>query len=60
MGESRFFTASDGIRIHYTIDDFAPPWKPHDTVVLLHAAMGSMNRMYAWVPILAAHYRVVR
>jgi pimeloyl-ACP methyl ester carboxylesterase len=60
MGESRYFTASDGIRIHYTIDDFAPPWKPHDTVVLLHAAMGSMNRMYAWVPILAAQYRVVR
>ena len=60
MGESRFFTAGDGIRIHYTIDDFAPPWKPHDTVVLLHAAMGSMNRMYAWVPILAAQYRVVR
>ena len=55
-----YFTASDGIRIHYTIDDFAPPWKPRDTVLLLHAAMGSMNRMYAWVPILAAHYRVVR
>ena len=60
MGESCFFTASDGVRVHYTIDDFAPPWKPHDTVVLLHAAMGSMNRMYGWVPILAAHYRVVR
>lgn len=60
MGESRYFTASDGIRIHYTIDDFAPPWKPRDTVLLLHAAMGSMDRMYAWVPILAAHYRVVR
>ena len=60
MGESCFFTASDGVRVHYTIDDFAPPWKPHDTVVLLHAAMGSINRMYGWVPILAAHYRVVR
>ena len=60
MGESLYFTASDGVRIHYTIDDFAPPWKPHDTVLLLHAAMGSMNRMVAWVPILAAQYRVVR
>lgn len=60
MGESRYFTASDGVRIHYTIDDFGPPWKPRDTVLLLHAAMGSMNRMYAWVPILAAQYRVVR
>jgi 3-oxoadipate enol-lactonase len=60
MGESRYFTASDGIRIHYTIDDFAPPWKPRETLVLLHAAMGSMNRMYAWVPVLAAQYRVVR
>jgi alpha-beta hydrolase superfamily lysophospholipase len=42
MGESRYFTATDGIRIHYTIDDFAPPWKPRGTVLLLHAAMGSM------------------
>jgi 3-oxoadipate enol-lactonase len=60
MGESRYFTTSDGIRIHYTIDDFAPPWKPRETVLLMHAAMGSMNRLYAWVPLLAAHYRVVR
>ncbi len=60
MGESRYFATSDSVRIHYTIDDFAPPWKPRDTVLLLHAAMGSMNRMYAWVPVLAAQYRVVR
>jgi pimeloyl-ACP methyl ester carboxylesterase len=60
MGESCFFKASDGIRIHYTIDDFAPPWKPHESVVLMHAAMGSMNRMHAWVPVLSAEYRVIR
>lgn len=60
MDDGRYFTTSDGVRIHYRIDDFAPPWKPRETVLLLHAAMGSMNRMFAWVPVLAAHYRVVR
>jgi pimeloyl-ACP methyl ester carboxylesterase len=60
MADTAYFIASDGVRIHYAIDDFAPRWKPRDTLVLLHAAMGSMERMYAWVPILSAHYRVVR
>jgi pimeloyl-ACP methyl ester carboxylesterase len=54
------FRTSDGIRLAYYIDDFTDPWKPADTVLLLHAAMGSARRYYAWVPMLARHFRVVR
>ena len=54
------FTASDGIRLAYYIDDFSDPWKSAPTLLLLHAAMGSSRRYYAWVPRLSRHYRVVR
>ena len=54
------FTASDGAPLAYYIDDFTPPWKAAPTLLLLHAAMGSARRYYAWVPPLARYYRVVR
>ena len=54
------FIASDGVRLAYTIDDFTDPWKTAPTLLLLHAAMGSSRRYYAWVPRLCRHYRVVR
>lgn len=54
------FTASDGLRLAYFIDDFTDPWTRPATLLLLHAAMGHSRRFYAWVPRLARHYRVVR
>jgi 3-oxoadipate enol-lactonase len=54
------FTASDGARLAYYIDDFTDPWKKPPVLLLLHAAMGSAKRYYAWVPALARDYRVVR
>jgi pimeloyl-ACP methyl ester carboxylesterase len=54
------FTASDGNRLAFAIDDFQDPWKPARTLVLLHAAMGSGRRWYAMVPRLARHFRVIR
>ena len=54
------FAASDGIRLGYCIDDFTDPWKEAPVLLLLHAAMGSARRYYAWVPPLSRHYRVVR
>src|SRR4051794_22060246 len=55
-----FIQTSDGNRIAYTVDDFSDPWRPKNTLLLLHAAMGSSKRWYAAVPALARHYRVVR
>lgn len=60
MSAERTFTASDGLRLAYAIDDFTDPWKPTETLLLLHAAMSNKERFYAWVPILARRFRVVR
>jgi pimeloyl-ACP methyl ester carboxylesterase len=54
------FTTSDGIRLAYYVDDFTDPWRKAPTLLLLHAAMGSARRYYAWVPALARHFRTVR
>ncbi len=54
------FTASDGVNIAYYVDDSTRPWVTPDTLLLLHAAMGSAKRFFAWVPRLCGHYRVVR
>ena len=54
------FKASDGLEIAYALDDYADPWRPADTVILVHAAMGSSLRFYAWVPHLARDFRVAR
>jgi 3-oxoadipate enol-lactonase len=54
------FVASDGVRLGYCVDDFTDPWKKPAILLLLHAAMGSARRYFAWVPALSRHYRVVR
>ncbi|MBV9553397.1 MAG: alpha/beta hydrolase [Alphaproteobacteria bacterium] len=54
------FTASDGLRLVYYIDDFTNPWTTAPTLLLLHAAMGSARRYFGWVPHLCRDYRVVR
>jgi pimeloyl-ACP methyl ester carboxylesterase len=47
-------------RLYYEVADFTDPWRPADTVILHHSAMGNLTRWYAWVPHLARHFRVVR
>ena len=54
------FEASDGLTIAYALDDYTDPWSSADTLILIHAAMGSSKRFYAWVPHLARDFRVVR
>jgi 3-oxoadipate enol-lactonase len=54
------FAASDGLRLAYCVDDFTDPWEKPPTLLLLHAAMGSARRYYAWIPLLCRNYRVVR
>jgi 3-oxoadipate enol-lactonase len=54
------FVTSDGIGLSYYTDDFTNPWRRVETVLLLHAAMGSARRYFGWVPHLCRDYRVVR
>jgi 3-oxoadipate enol-lactonase len=60
MTEAMNFKTSDGLSLAYDIDDFTDPWKRPPTLLLLHAAMGSARRYFAWVPHLARDWRVVR
>jgi 3-oxoadipate enol-lactonase len=60
MTETAAFSTSDGIKLAYYTDDFTNPWRRAPTLLLLHAAMGSARRYFAWVPHLARDYRVVR
>lgn len=50
----------DGASIAYSIDDFTPPWKASESILLLHAAMGKSQRYFSWMSALAQRYRVIR
>ena len=50
----------DTLEMYYDNDDFTDPWTTAETVVM-HHGMGKNGRLwYAWVPLLANRYRVVR
>jgi pimeloyl-ACP methyl ester carboxylesterase len=54
------FTASDGVRLSFRIDDFTDPWRDGDTpLLLLHPAMSLYRRWYAWIPIVARHITTI-
>jgi len=44
----------------YLVDDYTDPWKPPETVLMLHGLAESCAAWFAWVPHLARHFRVVR
>ena len=50
----------DGAELFYGIDDFTDPWKKTETVVLHHGMAKNHRLWYAWMTLLAAHYRVFR
>jgi 3-oxoadipate enol-lactonase len=49
-----------GLTLHYEDDDYADPWRGHDTVVLLHGFAESSAAWFAWVPHLTRRLRVLR
>ena len=46
--------------LHYQVDDFTDPWRPTETILLLHGNAESGAAWYGWVPRLARRFRVVR
>lgn len=48
------------IDLHYVVDDFTDPWTQPEAVLMLHGNLECHQSWYAWVPVLARHYRVVR
>jgi 3-oxoadipate enol-lactonase len=54
------FDASPNLQLHYRVDDFTAPWSERETILLLHGNAESGLAWYAWVPLLARRFRVVR
>ncbi len=50
----------NGFQMHYALDDFTDPWVPHEVVIMQHGFMRSRKFFYAWAPVFARHYAVVR
>ena len=50
----------ESLEMYYEDDDYTDPWRNPETVVLHHGNAKSSRLWYAWVPLLARQYRVVR
>ena len=46
--------------MHYEDDDFTDPWSSPQTVILHHGNAKNARLWYAWVPLLAREFRVIR
>src|SRR6185436_3801372 len=53
-------TITPDLEMHYEVDDFAEPWREHDTVLLMHGNAESGAVWYGWMPHLTAKLKVVR
>jgi pimeloyl-ACP methyl ester carboxylesterase len=48
------------LQMYYEDDDFTDPWTTAETVILHHGNAKNARLWYAWVPLLARDYRVIR
>ncbi len=55
-----FARIDDTLEMYYEDDAFTDPWRRPETVVLHHGNAKNARLWYAWVPLLARQYRVVR
>lgn len=54
------YVTVNGYELFYEDDDFADPWRPHDTIVMQPNGFGDTEVFRPWVPFLAREYRVLR
>ncbi|MCH7605607.1 MAG: alpha/beta fold hydrolase [Chloroflexi bacterium] len=50
----------DTLEMYYEDDDYTDPWRTPEAVVLHHGNAKNTRLWYAWVPLLARQYRVLR
>lgn len=55
-----YVTLSDGTLFHYRLDDFTDPWSLPETVVMMHGYVRNSRFWYAWIPVLARHFRIMQ
>jgi len=50
----------DGVRLHYTVEDYTDPWRNRPTLILQHGFGRHGGFWYKWIPYLSRFYRVLR
>ena len=55
-----FAKLDDTLEMYYGDDQFTDPWRQTETVLLHHGNAKNTRLWYAWVPLLARQYRVIR
>jgi pimeloyl-ACP methyl ester carboxylesterase len=53
-------TLPGNLHMYYDDDNFTDPWAPAETVILHHGNAKNARLWYAWVPLLAGEFRVIR
>src|SRR5205814_6678583 len=53
-------TLANDLAMYYDDDNFTPPWSTPETVILHHGNAKNARLWYAWVPLLARDFRVIR
>jgi 3-oxoadipate enol-lactonase len=51
---------SQGLEMHYWVDDYTDPWTQPETILMLHGNAECGAVWYGWVPHLARNYRIIR
>ena len=50
----------DTLEMHYELDDYTDPWTTPETILLVHGVADTSKAWFAWVPLLARRFRVLR
>jgi len=56
----QFIDIEPAVRLRVAIDDYTDPWRPAETVVMVHGMGQNLEAWRGWVPYLARAFRVVR
>lgn len=56
----KYAEMESGLKLAYRVDDFTDPWKPADTVLMIHGLAESSESWRAWVPHLSRRNRLLR
>jgi hypothetical protein len=55
-----YLTHPNGQKTFYLDDNFSPPWKPQEAILIQHGFARHSAFWFHWIPILSQHYRVIR
>src|SRR5260370_37038374 len=50
----------DTLDMHYELDDYTDPWTTPETILLVHGVADTSRAWFAWVPLLARRFLVLR